>query len=331
MPYHHLTADEREVISKMHFAGFSQTAIGRELKRHKGTISRELNRNGEQYDDHAPIRYNSHGAQHKSIVRRQESRRQLPRKLRHRDRLLRYVKDKLKKKWSPEQIAGRLRLDYRGNRTMRISHQSIYSWVWQDKAGGGSFYRHLRWSRKKRRKKYGSQLHKLKLRDRISITRRPQVVDDRRRYGDWEGDTMQGKDRRGYLLTQVERKSGYLLIRKLSSCNTSEVNLASIDSLNRIPDRYRRTMTFDNGSEFFSFKQIESRTGLKIYFAQPYCSWQRGTNENTNGLIRQFFDKSQPLTHVTHQAVARVEKMLNNRPRKRLNFRTPAEALRITN
>ena len=140
---------------------------------------------------------------------------------------------------------------------------------------------------------------------------------------------MQGKDRRGYLLTQVERKSGYLLIRKLSNCDTAQVNRAAVDSLKRIPSRHRRTMTFDNGTEFYHFREIESRTGLTVYFAQPYCSWQRGTNENTNALIRQYFDKSQPLTHVTHQAVARVQQMLNNRPRKRLNFRTPAEVLRI--
>ena len=330
MPYHHLTGDEREVISKMHFAGYSRAAIGRELNRDKGTISRELDRNGEQYDDHASVRYNSHWAHRKSIVRRQESRRQLPRKLRNRHRLLRYVKEKLARKWSPEQIAGRMRVDYRRIRVMRISHQTIYAWLRQDKASGGSWYQHLRWSRKKRRKKYGSQLHKLKIRDRVSITQRPKAVDDRRRYGDWEGDTMQGKDRRGYLLTQVERKSGYVLIRKLSSCNTAQVNRASVDSLKPMPARYRRTMTFDNGTEFYHFREIESRTGLKIYFAQPYCSWQRGTNENTNGLIRQFFDKSQRLTSVTHQAVARVQEMLNNRPRKRLNFRTPAEALRIT-
>ena len=329
MPYRHLTAEEREVISQMHFAGYSQAAIGRQLGRDKGTISRELARNGEQYDDHTPVRYNAFWAQRKSVMRRQDSRRQLPRKLTSHRRLFGYVKGKLKKKWSPEQIAGRLRREFRRDRTMQISHQTIYAWVWQDKAAGGSYFKHLRWSRKKRRKKYGSQLHKLKIRDRVSITRRPPAVDDRRRYGDWEGDTMQGNDRRGYLLTQVERKSGYVLIRKLSHCNSAHVNRASIDSLNRIPQRYRKTMTFDNGTEFYRFKTIEHRTGLKIYFAQPYCSWQRGTNENTNGLIRQFFDKRQPLTNVAHQAVARVQKMLNNRPRKRLNFRTPAEALRI--
>jgi IS30 family transposase len=331
MPYHHLTAEEREVISQMHFAGFSQAAIGRELGRHRGTISRELNRNGEQYDDHAAIRYNAFWANRQSIMRRGESRRQLPCKLRPRHRLLRYVKDKLRKKWSPEQIAGRMHREYRRDQRMRISHQSIYTWIWLDKAAGGSWYKHLRWSRKKRRKKYGSQLHKLKIRDRVSITRRPQVVDDRRRYGDWEGDTMQGKDRQGYLLTQVERKSGYLLIRKLSNCNSADVNRAAVDSLNHIPERYLKTMTFDNGSEFYNFRVIQQRTGLNVYFAQPYCSWQRGTNENTNGLIRQFFDKSQPLNHITHQAVARAQQMLNNRPRKRLNFRTPAEVLRITN
>ncbi|MGI9517427.1 MAG: IS30 family transposase [Pirellulaceae bacterium] len=330
MPYRHLTADEREVISQMHFAGYSAAAIGRQLGRHRGTVSRELNRNGEQYDDHAPVRYNAFWAHRKSRVRRQESRRQLPRQLRTRHRLLSYVKEKLRKKWSPEQIAGRLRIDFRRDHRMRISHQSIYAWIWQDKAAGGSFYKHLRWSRKKRRKKYGSQLHKLKIRDRVSIRYRPQAVEQRSRYGDWEGDTMQGNDRRGFLLTQVERKSGYVVIRKLSDCNSAQVNRASIDSLNRIPQRYLKTMTFDNGTEFYRFKTIEHRTGLKIYFAQPYCSWQRGTNENTNGLIRQFFDKRQPLTTVTHQAVARAQQMLNNRPRKRLNFRTPAEVRRIT-
>jgi len=329
MPYGHLNDQEREVISQMRFAKYSAAAIARKLGRHRGTICRELKRNGD-YSPHSGRRYYSAiaaGARYR--LRRRDCRKDLPLKLQRNCCLLRYVKEKLGKRWSPEQIAGRLPLDFGRSRQMRISHQSIYVWIARDKQHGGSYFKCLRQSRKPRRKRYGSQLHKFQIRDRVSIKDRPNVVNKRRRLGDWEGDTMQGKDRRGFLLTQVERKSGYVLINKLSRCTAPEVNRAAVASMQRIPARYRRTMTFDNGSEFSGHQRIQRRTGLKVYFAHPYCSWERGTNENTNGLIREFFPKNQPLTHVTHQRVARVAWMLNNRPRKRLGYRTPAEVLRI--
>ena len=162
---------------------------------------------------------------------------------------------------------------------------------------------------------------------RVDIDQRPAVVDRRERFGDWEGDTVWGKDHSGVIATHVERKSGYLVAAKLASRHAEPLAAATINAFKRMPKKWLRTLTYDNGSEFSDFSHIAKRTGVVVYFARPYAPWQRGCNENLNGLLRQFYPKSASLRHVNQKDVDKVARLLNNRPRKRLGYLTPHEVL----
>lgn len=323
MPYVHLTIFEREKISQLHFSGISKSEIARQLGRHRGTISRELERN---FGNGSNWTYSSSVAQQLAQNRRRQAKEKVIRKLDCR-RLLRYVKQKLRLQWSPEQISGRLSRD-KSLGAVRISHESIYEFLRRDKSSGGAWSKHLRHSNKLRRKKYGSNLKKYRIQNRTMIDARPAVVARRNRLGDWEGDTMVGRNHQGCLLTQVERKSRFLVAAKLVGRTGLAVNAATIRHLSQLPKNLLKTMTLDNGSEFTHFKQLERRLALKVYFAHPYHSWERGTNENTNGLLRQYFPKQMDLSKISPQALASVVDKLNNRPRKCLNWRTPREVLK---
>lgn len=320
MPYCHLTVFEREEIVRLREAGHSLSSIGRMLGRDKGTISRELRRNlgGDK-------KYSCVWAQLQYAKRRRFAKlHQRPKLIGH---LLAYVKRKLLLRWSPEQIAGRLRDHHGRDLSCRVSHVTIYRWIRQDKAVDGDFHKYLRQSSRRRRKKYGSSLKGFSIPGKVSIDERPKVVDQRKRFGDWEGDLVLGKDRSSYVLTLVERKSGYLLLKRISKKLAATVRNSSIALLRKIPPRYRKTLTFDNGTEFSDFKRIETALGINVYFAHPYSSWERGTNENTNGLLRQYLPKGLDLRHRSNKHLAKITREINNRPRKRLNYRTPREAL----
>ncbi len=239
--------------------------------------------------------------------------------------MLDYVRRSLEKCWSSEQIAGRIRLDFPRDRSMRISHEAIYQWLRQDKRNGGKLYRFLRQSHKKRRKKYGSTLKRYRIQNQTSIEQRPQAANLRKRIGNWEGDTMEGKNHQGRLLTLVDRKSRYTMALKLPNKVSATVIRTIRRSLAKLPRSARRTLTLDNGTEYTHFKEIEERLGTQVYFAHPYSSWERGTNENTNGLLRQYFPKQVDLTQISNQQLASSVVQLNNRPRKCLNWRTPKE------
>jgi len=236
-----------------------------------------------------------------------------------------YVKHKLKDDWSPEIIAEKLKIDYPDDEQMRISHETIYRWVYLDARAGGSLYHHLRRRRKKRRKqkRYGSGRRFIP--GRVSISERPDIVETRERFGDWEGDTIEGSKSSGYMLTHVERKSRYLIAAKLLDKRAETLTLKSTKAFWRIPKKMRKTLTVDNGKEFAGFKKLEDKTGLTVYFADPYSAWQRGTNENTNGLLRQYFPKGTDFRTVTEQDLAFAVKKLNHRPRKCLNYQCPYE------
>lgn len=322
MPYHHLSEFEREVISQMYYANCSFSEIGAKLGRNKGTICREIRRNclarsGSYYPAGAHLRYQARRHKAKASQRKKIS---VP-------RILRYVLRKLKQEWSPEQIAGRMKRDYPQDSEMRITHTSIYKWLKEDKRRGGRWYRYLRQANHRRRR-YGRNTKRYPVEGKVSIDDRPLVVARRKRKGDWEGDLMQGKDRKSYLLTYTERKSGYLLVRKIGNKSATSVFEATVAMFRDIPVRYRKTITYDNGTEFSRFRDIESATGMKCYFAHPYSSWERGTNENTNGLIRQYVPKSKDIRRTRRPLLAKVKRRLNNRPRKRLGYRTPNEVLK---
>jgi IS30 family transposase len=228
-----------------------------------------------------------------------------------------YVQDRLEKYWSPDQIAGRVRRDFPRSPRRWLSRQAIYDWIhtqapqWQT------------WLRRGGRppEKRG------KLTDCVRIGGRPEVINSRRRYGDWEGDTIVGHGRHSALLTLVERRSGYARIGRMDSMKSDVTMRAAKRRMKDLPPSFRRSVTFDNGKEFAEHQKLTRGLGLEVYFTEAYASWQRGTNENTNGLLRQFFFKGTDFTQVSHREVARVEQLLNERPRKRLDYRTPAEVI----
>jgi len=322
MPYHHFTREERYVISHLAIAGLSLREIGRRIGRHHTSISREIKRNRPTYADDAVYWYDA------AEYFKKERRRRARHRRRHHARLVAYVASKLCLDWPPEAIAGRLRVDYPDDDTMRISHETIYRWVYQDSRNKGGLHRHLRRRHKYRRRqvRYGSGRRFIP--GRVSIDLRPAVVAMRERFGDWEGDTMEGGKGTGGLATHVERKCRYLIAVKLTDKKASTMTGQSIKPFRRIPRILRRTLTVDNGKEFSQFKELEAKTGLKVYFADPYAAWQRGTNENTNGLLRYYFPKGTDFRTISEKEVAIVVKNLNNRPRKCLNYQTPHEVYR---
>jgi IS30 family transposase len=319
MPYTHLTENERYVISHLSVAGFSFREIARRIKRHHTTVSRELERNGPEYD--CTI-YWYDWTHPRALKRRHKARHHRRRSNPH---LVKYVIRKLTDGWSPETIAEKLKIEYPENDKMRVSHETVYHWIYSDAKEGGTLYHHLRRRRKKRRrqKRYGSGRRFLP--GRVSISERPAIVETRERFGDWEGDTVEGKKSTGYMATHVERKSRYLIAAKLHNKKAESLTLKSIKAFWRIPKKMRKTLTVDNGREFARFKELEDKTGLTVYFADPYSAWQRGTNENTNGLLRQYFPKGTDFRTVTEEDLAFAVKKLNHRPRKCLGYQSPHE------
>jgi IS30 family transposase len=234
-----------------------------------------------------------------------------------------YVQERLRRYWSPDEIAGRSRTDFRRDRTRQISHQTIYTWIHAQAERGQHWQRYLRsagWKSPEARKRGH-------LSACTSIEGRPAVVDRRGRYGDWEGDTVVGKGRRGGAVTLVERKSGYLLLDRVANLRATTVRESITELYAVTPSALRKTLTLDNGKEFAEHEQLAAATELKVYFAEAYCAWQRGANENANGLIRQFFPKGTNLADIPKHRYTQVQQLLNNRPRKQLGYRTPLEVL----
>lgn len=310
----HLTLEEREDIVRMRFNGRSQAEIARRLRRAESTISRELRRN------RSPNGYWPVAAQKKADLRR----RRRPRrpKLSHPD-VKRYVKQRLRQYWSPDEIAGRSRLDFPRDRRRQVSHQTVYTWIESQRAVGKDWQRYLRsfgWKRPNRR-------NCGRIPSCTSIERRPAIVDRRGRYGDWEGDTIVGANRRGGAVTLVERKSRYLLLGRAVDLKAATVRRSTVALYRTTPAALRKTLTLDNGKEFAEHQQLEAEASLTVFFAKPYCAWQRGTDENTNRLVRQFFPKGTDLARIPAHRFTKVQHLLNDRPRKCLGYRTPREVL----
>jgi len=314
MGYGHLNIDEREIILKMQAQQASMQQIGDRLGRNKGTISRELSRNISSTKEYKP-----HLAQRYYEKRRKASKE--PYRLEEDAWLTEYVQQKLRKCWSPEQISGTLRQDYGIN----ISPVTIYGWVYRDTAAGGGLRKFLRQGHRRRRKRRASEDRRGQMPDRRMIDERPKVVDERSRIGDWEGDTVEGRKGSGFIATHVERKSRYTVAVKVDDKSADTVTKATLEAMKKLPPETIKTMTFDNGKEFAGFKELERELDMTSYFARPYHSWERGTNENTNGLLRQFFPKGVDFSTVSQTDVDIALELLNNRPRKCLNYRTPTE------
>lgn len=320
MSYSHLSSQERYVITYLVLYGLSLREISRRIHRHYTTLSREIKRNRPTYSDDAVYYYDI--AQEFADQRKRTAHHCIRRA---NPQLVCYVRRKLMQDWSPEEIVGRLMVDYPNNKQMRISHETIYQWIYTDAINGGDLYTHLRRLHKKRRKQrhYGSCRGLIP--GRVSINKRPEGVDSRQRFGDWEGDMVEGAKGTGGIASHVERKSRYLIAANLADKTANTMTIASAKAFQRIPKMMRKTLTVDNGKEFSLFKEIEDKTGLCIYFADPYSAWQRGSNENTNGLLRQYFPKGTNFRNITNKALALAVKKLNHRPRKCLHYQTPHE------
>lgn len=318
MSYRHLTTDQRSVIWRMKLLGKGNAEIARCIGYSSGTIGRELRRNAE-----SDGRYFPSSAQAFAKGRR---RAHIRRPCTGRKALMDHVEARLQSRWSPQQIAGRLNVappEHLSNAT--ISHTTIYRWIWACPERSRRLRPYLRVACKKRRKPYGKPSKRGQIPNRVSIDERPGVVDGRTRLGDWEGDTIVGKGRSGHVLTNVDRASRYTLARKLERPTASSVTAMLHDAMRRLPADRRRTQTFDNGREFAGHQKIAKLLGVNVYFAHPYSSWERGTNENTNGLLRQYMPKGSDFSHLTNCQLASNIRQLNDRPRKCLNYRTPAE------
>jgi IS30 family transposase len=306
MKYKQLTQEERYQISALLKAGHDQSEIAMILNRDKSTISRELQRN-------TGLR----GYRPMQAQRLADERRQSKVKTRITDTAWTNVERLLRQDWSPEQIS----LWLKAEKQMSISHEWIYQYILQDKHYGGDLYHHLR-CQKQRRKRYGSYNRRGQIIDRVSIDDRPAIVDRRSRIGDWELDTIIGKNHQQAIVSLSERKSRFTLIHKVERKTAQCVSQAIIKLLKPFSDQVI-TLTSDNGKEFAEHKKIADKLNAKFYFAHPYASWERGLNENTNGLIRQYFPKGSDFTNITQKEINQVMHKLNNRPRKCLGIKTP--------
>lgn len=310
MTYTHLTQEERYQIHSLKRQRVCLSQIAAELGRSTSTISRELRRNTGQ-SGYKPAQA------HQRAHERQSLRRNAKEFDSHHWQLVDLY---LRMELSPEQISVRLKLEKR----LSISAECIYQHAYADKAQGGDLVRYLR-CQKERRKRYASGRERRGvLRNRVGIEHRPAVVNAKTRIGDWEGDTVVGKDHKGALVTLVERKSRYTLAYPLASRHSAGVTQAIVDLL-RPHRKACKTLTFDNGKEFAEHEFIARSLSAKVYFAHPYCSWERGLNENTNGLLRQYFPKHTNLRNITQEQVDEAVYRLNHRPRKCLGYRTPHE------
>lgn len=306
----HLTFEERGVVYRMRRQGETDAQIARTLDRHRSTIGREVRRNT-----------GGRGYRQKQAQRLAEERRERCRRSKKMDHapLKKYVTKAIKQEWSPDEIAGRSRLDQPRDTACQVSHQTIYNWL-RDEAP--QLRAHLRRGHRRTQPETRG-----KLTGCVSVNDRPQIVDSKRRYGDWEGDTVVSPGRRSGLVTMVDRKSKYLLVRKICSLKSTDTMQAICRGMRDLPASLCRTMTLDNGKEFALHERLNEKLGMDVYFARPYASWQRGLNENTNGLLRQYFPKGTDFSRISHRAVARVEKLINERPRKSLGYKSPAEVL----
>jgi len=312
--YQQLTYMERCQIFVLKGRGVKPAEIAKSLKRPTSTITRELKRNGSD----GP--YHCEQAHAKAKGRRFRK----PKKMTPEVTAL--IEEKLKMQWSPEQISGRFRLE-----GIAISHETIYKYVWEDKANGGSLYKHLRHNGKKYNHRGKGAAGRGCIPNRVDIDQRPEIVNEKNRLGDWELDTIIGVigvEHDGCIVSMVERMSKLTRLAKVARKTALEVTLGIRGKLALIA-QWVLTLTADNGKEFASHEELARLLEADFFFAKPYHSWERGLNEHTNGLVRQYFPKGTRFSEVSQEQLDKVEQLLNQRPRKVLGFRTPLEVFQL--
>ena len=312
----HLTLEERCHIFALNGSGISQNQIAKHLGRHRSVIFRELARNSIDKSYRPDI------AQNKYCTRKIRAASK-PRKMVQ--SLQEIIIARLKLTWSPEQISGRLKAENIAN----ISHESIYKMIWKDKQNGGLLYQNLRHSGKKYNKRNGKNSGRGLIPNRIDIELRDKIVDTKSRFGDWEADTVIGANHQGAIVTLVDRKSKFAIFKLASNRTKESVTRAIQDSLS---DNLHEvlTITFDNGKEFAGHQDIAAKLNTQCFFAKPYHPWERGLNEHTNGLLRQFIPKKSDFRNISQENIDYVQNLINNRPRKVLGYFTPTEVFFAT-
>jgi len=307
----HLTVEQRYTIQSMLEQGFKQKDIAQTIGKDKSVVSREIRRNRDQRNG----KYRYDLAQRKYESRQREK----PKAIKFTDEVRDFINLKLKELWSPEQIAN----CHQAKSMNMVSHERIYQYIIEDKKHGGDLYKYLR-RQKKYRKRIGSKDRRGKIKDQKSIKERPKIVDEKTRVGDFEVDLVIGANHKGALLTINDRRSGLAIIRLIKSKKSKLVAKEIVKALKPYK-KYLHTITSDNGMEFADHKYVSKKLGIEFYFAEPYSSWQRGANENLNGLIRQYFPKKSDFLKLTWRDIKYAEEQLNKRPRKRLGYNSPID------
>ena len=313
--YKHISNEQRYQISVLLKAGHKVSFIAEKLNLHRSTVYRELKRNSRQrgsYDPYFANQYSDIRKERFSNTRKLNS------------RMISFIKEKLEnQQWSPEQIKGYCDK----NNIPMVSHERIYQFIYADQSQGGDLYKHLRTGNNKYMKRYRKHKNRqIIIKNKVSIDHRPPIINNKERFGDWEIDTIVGKNHKGAIITVVERKSNFLLIRKLKNKNASEVAMQTIRMLAPYKDLVH-SITSDNGTEFAKHEYIAKKLNAKFYFAHPYSSWERGLNEYSNKLIRQYIPKKSDFNDFSNMDIFQINNKLNSRPRKLLCFSNPSEIL----
>jgi len=325
MSYYHFKPEQRNELSILLRAGLSQKDIAKLLNKTPSAICQELTRNPADTKTGYDAGSAKLNAKRKRIAANQKFR-----KIENNPWLRHYITRKIKLYWSPEQISGRLKTRWPDDKSRHIGKDSIYAFVYEERK---DLVKYLRCQKGRYRRRYGTRIRE-KQREKLKkkrIDKRPEIVEKRERIGDWEGDTIVGKEKTIHILTHVERKSGLLLADKLERATAELTKIKTVERFKAVPGNKKHTITYDNGVTFSEHEMTEKQTGMEIYFAWPYHSWERGTNENCNGLLRQFFPKKSEFAMVTQKAIDEACRLINNRPRKRLGYFTPNEVFRQNN
>ena len=329
MKLHDLTLEERVSLKILIGEGYNRSQVAKKLDRDRSTICRELKKWGIVSDFKNAIKnykpklaqwYKTDG---KSITKRFEY------KLNSNKKLLKIVLKKLEKRWSPQQISSWLKKHFKNMKNFQVSHETIYKYIYNIATGDSKklLISFLRRSKRIRKSNKGLRKGGSKIKDRLSIDNRPKEVESREQFGHWEGDLIIGKNRKIVIGTLVERKSRYTIIVKPKSRKSKDVVMAFVKAFSKIPPQFKVSLTYDNGMEMAQHKLFTQLTTMPVYFCHPYSSWERGTNENTNGLIRDFWPKKTSFEKLSYYAITRVQKLLNGRPRKILDWSSPSEIL----
>jgi len=318
--YRHLTLFERETVSELLIQGESLSDIAKAIGRHKSTLSREISRTRLTRYGYRAFSAQVHCNRRKDIPKK-------PKKIENNEKLKAYIHEHLKLGWSPEQIANRLKIEYPTDKNMHVSHETIYTYLYVLPRGElkEELMGHLRQERTLRRKRGKMHPKRGHIQDMVSIEERPKEVEERTIPGHWEGDLIVGKKRQSALGTLIERTTRTTILVPLKEKDAPSVRKAFARETKKLPKHMKLSLTYDRGKEMAEHKLFTKNTRIQVYFADPYAPWQRGTNENTNGLVRQYFPKGTEFDKIPRKEIKRVQDLLNGRPRKVLKWHTPFE------